>query len=151
MVHIDQYNFAYSVTTCNSSLITCKFNSFLISCKTTSVWLRWKSMQHFNKTFSNNHKRRGKEDWTIIEFKYKIYIHVAIFQTMSAPGNSNKRLSLPALHYGMSLNDISMRKSPAHRTRSSTDFVSSKSPPFGSEQHLSRRSRRMSLVSAQIS
>ena len=48
----------------------------------------------------------------------------------------------------MSLNDISMKKSPAHRTRSSTEFGSSKSPPYSSEQHLSRRSRRMSLVSA---
>ncbi|KAK2548923.1 Cyclin-dependent kinase 17 [Acropora cervicornis] len=63
--------------------------------------------------------------------------------TMSASGTSNKRLSLPVLHYGTSLNDISMGKSPAHRTRSSGDF--SKSPPFGSEQHLSRSSRRMSL------
>lgn len=59
--------------------------------------------------------------------------------------SSSKRLSLPVLHYGMSLNDISMKKSPAHRTRSSTEFGSSKSPPYGSEQHLSRRSRRMSL------
>lgn len=65
--------------------------------------------------------------------------------TVSAPGGSSKRLSLPVLHYGSSLNDISMRKSPAHRTRSSTEFGSHKSPPFGSEQHLSRRSRRMSL------
>ncbi|XP_020600422.1 cyclin-dependent kinase 17-like [Orbicella faveolata] len=65
--------------------------------------------------------------------------------TVSAPTNSSKRLSLPVLHYGTSLNDISMRKSPAHRTRSSTEFGSSKSPPYGSEQHLSRRSRRMSL------
>lgn len=63
--------------------------------------------------------------------------------TMSASGASNKRLSLPVLHYGTSLNDISMGKSAAHRTRSSGDF--SKSPPFGSEQHLSRSSRRMSL------
>lgn len=59
--------------------------------------------------------------------------------------SSSKRLSLPVLHYGMSLNDISMKKSPAHRTRSSTEFGSSKSPPYSSEQHLSRRSRRMSL------
>lgn len=65
--------------------------------------------------------------------------------TVSAPTNSSKRLSLPVLHYGTSLNDISMRKSPAHRTRSSTEFGSSKSPPYSSEQHLSRRSRRMSL------
>ncbi|PFX16367.1 Cyclin-dependent kinase 18 [Stylophora pistillata] len=65
--------------------------------------------------------------------------------TVSAPGGSSKRLSLPVLHYGMSVNDISMRKSPAHRTRSSTEFGSHKSPPYGSEQHLSRRSRRMSL------
>jgi len=70
-----------------------------------------------------------------------------LFQTISAPTNSSKRLSLPVLHYGTSLNDISMRKSPAHRTRSSTEFGSSKSPPYSSEQHLSRRSRRMSLVS----
>lgn len=69
------------------------------------------------------------------------------FQTVSVPGSSSKRLSLPVLHHGMSLNDISMRKSPAHRTRSSTEFGSSKSPPYRSEQHLSRRSRRMSLVS----
>lgn len=65
--------------------------------------------------------------------------------TLSTAGTSNKRLSLPVLHYGTSLNDISMRKSPAHRTRSSGDFSLSKSPPFGSEQHLSRSSRRMSL------
>lgn len=64
---------------------------------------------------------------------------------VSVPGSSSKRLSLPVLHHGMSLNDISMRKSPAHRTRSSTEFGSSKSPPYRSEQHLSRRSRRMSL------
>ena len=67
---------------------------------------------------------------------------------MSASGASNKRLSLPVLHYGTSLNDISMGKSAAHRTRSSGDF--SKSPPFGSEQHLSRSSRRMSLVSYRL-
>ncbi|XP_078343348.1 cyclin-dependent kinase 17-like isoform X2 [Oculina patagonica] len=65
--------------------------------------------------------------------------------TVSAPTGHSKRLSLPVLHYGTSLNDISMRKSPAHRTRSSTEFGSAKSPPFGSEQYLSRRSRRMSL------
>ena len=89
--------------------------------------------------------RESRSRYNVKKITIQLYYNIFfLFQTSS----SSKRLSLPVLHYGMSLNDISMKKSPAHRTRSSTEFGSSKSPPYSSEQHLSRRSRRMSLVSA---